>query len=65
MYVVFRSFSLVTWIYLELSHIVGEDGEKDPRDDGKAEQVPGPALYIKWGCCRELGSAKVQGTSSG
>lgn len=42
MYFVFLSFSLITWIYLELSRIVGKDGEKYPRE-GKAEQVPGPA----------------------
>lgn len=58
MYFVFRPFSLITWIYLELSRIVGEDGEKDPRE-GKAKQVPGPALCIVWGCYSELGSAKV------
>lgn len=54
--------------HVDLSRAVSygrEDGKKYPHDDGKAEQVPGPALHIMWGRQSELGSAKVQGTSSG
>lgn len=43
MYLVFHSFPLVTWIYLELSHII-EDVTEYPRDC-KTKQVLGPTTY--------------------
>lgn len=54
----FVLFPLITWVSLELSRIIGKDGEKDP-GEGKAEQVPSPAVYVPWGYYGELGSAKV------
>lgn len=65
MYLVFHSFTLVTWIYLELPCII-EDVTEYPRDC-KTKQVLGPAIYkdAVGAAATMSGSAKTQGTTSG